>query len=327
MRIEVKDVMGIKAAGLEIPEGTITEVVGPNASGKTSLATAAQACLTHSRNPLHLPATETAKWYLREGEGDGEASLQDGDENRVTWMPKADEMEIEGTAASTAESVGLIDFTARRGPKERAELFQAVLLPSPEEIIADLERDLAKALGLPEEAAAATGAESKTDLKGIIKTVRQRGWEAAEAVYVDRRKALQRQWAQTTSENYGIKKAVDWLPAGWLSEYDGKTTVEAETEVARAREALDQLHRVDAASQKEIDAIDEAVEQLPKLTDAHDKAQIAYNNQRSAVRAITAEQQDIASRCRSLEAQYKTMDAPETVPCPHCGEPLLIAAG
>ena len=54
MRLAIENTLGIISAEIEIEPGGIVEVVGPNASGKTSLAVCAQAVLARDSNPPRL---------------------------------------------------------------------------------------------------------------------------------------------------------------------------------------------------------------------------------------------------------------------------------
>ena len=51
------------------------EVVGPNASGKTSLAVCAQAVLARDANPLGLSAADTKRSYPHDGADDARLTL------------------------------------------------------------------------------------------------------------------------------------------------------------------------------------------------------------------------------------------------------------
>ena len=66
MKLRIENLLGVKRA--EIDLDGIVEVVGPNASGKSSLAACAQALLAHEQNPLGVPATQMARVYLHDGE-------------------------------------------------------------------------------------------------------------------------------------------------------------------------------------------------------------------------------------------------------------------
>ena len=119
MKLKIKNLLGVKCA--EIDLDGIVEVVGPNASGKSSLATCAQALLAHEQNPLGVPATQAARVYLHDGEEEGLAEI-DG----VEWRPGKGLTVTDGAKPlSRPEAVGLVDYTAKRGEKERLVSLQS----------------------------------------------------------------------------------------------------------------------------------------------------------------------------------------------------------
>ena len=61
------------------------------------------------------------------------------------------------------------------------------------------------------------------DLAGVMKSIEDRGWDKTEAVYSDRSRIAQRSWCDVTGRSrYGTSVAADWLPDGWLADYDGQ---------------------------------------------------------------------------------------------------------
>ena len=62
--------LGIERAAIDLEPGQIVEVVGPNASGKTSLAVCAQAVLARESNPLGLSAADAKRNYPHDGADD-----------------------------------------------------------------------------------------------------------------------------------------------------------------------------------------------------------------------------------------------------------------
>ena len=54
MKLQIERTLGIINAEIDLEPGRIVEVVGPNASGKTSIAVCAQAVLARESNPLGL---------------------------------------------------------------------------------------------------------------------------------------------------------------------------------------------------------------------------------------------------------------------------------
>ena len=137
MRITIENVLGIQDAELEMQPGQVLEVVGPNASGKTSIAACVQALLAQDVNPLGIGVAEARKAYLRDGVDEGQARLEDGDDE-IVWRPKAQSLiaPTQGAPHARPEAVGMIDFTVRRAAKERATVLQSALLPEPHKVLA-----------------------------------------------------------------------------------------------------------------------------------------------------------------------------------------------
>ena len=178
MRLSIENTLGIVRAEIDLEPGHITEVVGPNASGKTSVAVCAQAVLARESNPLGLSAADAKKSYPHDGADDARVMLE-GKGGDVAWFPMRGIMNADPESAiARPEAVGLVDFTAKRGAKERAALFQGALLPDPNTVLEAVRLQLAEYL-------------PAQDLVGVMEMLAERGWEATEAVYSDRAKAGQ----------------------------------------------------------------------------------------------------------------------------------------
>ena len=311
MKLKIENLLGVKRA--EIDLDGIVEVVGPNASGKSSLAACAQALLAHEQNPLGVPATQASRVYLHDGEDEGLAEI-DG----VEWRPGKGLTVTNGAIPlSRPEAVGLVDFTARRGEKERLESLQSTLLPDVAEIIdAVRERLLAY---MP-----------KRDVNGLLEIIGERGFDAAAAVYAERGRESKRQWSEIAGRTYGVKVASDWRPAGWLADMDSMTTQQGEEAVTAAREALAALHQVQAVTEAEAQSAAEAKAALPglqaSLKDARDKAQAIRADLEglpldAASRAVKDAEQELAN-LRKL-----AKDSPYTMTCPHCNKAVVLEDG
>ena len=254
MRIEIKNLMGIASAAVEFAAGKVVEIVGPNASGKTSFATALQAVLARDANPAGLPAPQARRAYLRDGCEEGIAALHDTNGYRVAWEPhkQAITAPANDPESSRPEVVGLIDFCARKAARERAAAFQEALLPAPETVLAQLRERLAQYL-------------PPQDLEGAMEHVERRGWKATEGLYRDRSRAAKRDWSGITGRPYGVRLANDWRPDSWNADWDGMTVQDAEAAVVTARDAAAALHAVTAVTEAEIEAAREAEEQIPAV--------------------------------------------------------------
>ena len=301
MKLKIENLLGVKRAEIEL-DGII-EVVGPNASGKSSLAACAQALLAHDQNPLGVSATQAKQVYMHDGE-DGMAEL-DG----VEWRPGKGLTVTNGqTPLSRPAAVGLVDYTARLGEKERLESLQSALLPDVAEIIDAMRKRLLEYM-------------PTRDVDGLLDMIGERGFDAAGDVYGERGREAKRQWQEVTNRTYGVKVASDWRPDGWLADMDDMTTAQAEDLVAAAREALAALHQVQAVTEAEAMTAAEAKAALPALRDAlrdaNDKtlaigAKAAVQELTEAGRAVKNAELELA------ELRGKALSSSKALTCPHC---------
>ena len=332
MRIEIRDILGIHAADLSVEPGEVVEVVGPNAGGKTSIATACQALLAREANPLHYTVAEMRQ-YVREGDGEGRALLERGDgEDSVEWVPTRSEGAITTLASVDEQShpmaVGLVDFTARMPAKTRAGLLQPILLPDPETVLEQLREDLKPYL--PER-----------DLEGVIAEVGKRGWESAATVYEDRMRRAKREWCETTGRGrFGSKVAADWRPPGWTADHDRLTAEEADRAVEEARVERDELLREVVIGEAELLGAETARAQLPAVNTALAAVEEELEGRRDA-EATARQAHDAASApitekraaLARLDATGKRLKAaldagvPEPpFACPYCGGGIEVMA-
>ena len=168
LTIRVRDTLGIRDADVVLETGEVVEVVGPNASGKTSLAVAAQAVLTHDANPLHLSAAVSKRAYPYEESDEAQVTLtyedfepEFGDtliEHEVVWWPRSSKITAPGTVLpiSGGEAVGTVDFRTRRSGRDQATRIQDPLLPPLDQMLKQVEARLK--VDLPPE-----------DLRGVLK--------------------------------------------------------------------------------------------------------------------------------------------------------------
>ena len=308
--LKIVNLLGVKRA--EIDLDGIVEVVGPNASGKSSLAACAQSLFAHEQNPLGVPATQASKVYLHDGEDEGLAEI-DG----VEWRPGKGLTVTNGAIPlSRPEAVGLVDFTARRGEKERLESLQSTLLPDVAEIIDSVRERLLAYM-------------PKRDVDGLLEIIGERGFDAAAAVYAERGRESKRQWSEISGRIYGVKVASDWRPAGWLADMDSMTTQQGEEAVTAAREALAALHQVQAVTEAEAQQAFEAKAALPGLRGSLQ----AYTDKAQAIRADMADLPLLkaASAVKAAERDLAIQQGIARVKkanlsCPHCQRAVVMGS-
>ena len=310
MKLKIENLLGVKRAELDL-DG-IVEVVGPNASGKSSLAACAQALLAHEQNPLGVPATQTARVYLHDGEDEGLAEI-DG----VEWRPGKG-LTVTGGAVplSRPEAVGLVDYTSRRGERERLESLQSALLPDASEILDAVRKRLLEYM-------------PPVDVDGLLEIIEERGFNAAAEIYAERGRESKRQWQDITGRKYGIKVASDWRPDGWLADMDAMTTQQAEEAVVAAREALAALGLVQAVSEVEAQSAAEAQDALPGLEralEAAEQDEYAARLDLSELASIDAVTSAIKTEERELSRQRRLSRETPHLACPHCARAVALGA-
>ena len=311
MKLTIDNVLGIEHAEVEIEPCKVVEVVGPNASGKTSLAVCAQAVLARDSNPLGLGAAEAKRAYGHHGDKDGKVELG-GDKETIWYVSSGKLLTGHHAALSRPEAVGLIDFTARRGAKERAQVFQSVLLPPAHEVGEALRERLSQYM--PDE-----------DLNGVMKALTERGWEAVEAIYAERGRESKRQWREVTGKTYGVRVASDWRPDGWLADYDHMTVQQAEESVIESRDALAALHKVQAVSEVELEKAEQARGVIPRMKERLAGIDEELAQLRADAPPVMATQQEV------MRVQGNIHNARNSIAdrhaCPHCGGSLAIMDG
>ena len=309
MHITIENLLGVRRADINL-DG-IVEVVGPNASGKTSVALCAQALLAHEANPLGVPAPQARTVYPHNGDADGYAHIEG-----VDWRPGRGGLSVVTGVQSYArpEAVGLIDFTARTGEKARLEAIQSAILPDVADIVDALREELLKRL-------------PPADVDGVLDVIGKRGFEAAEGIYAERGRESKRQWAEVTGRTYGVRVAADWRPGGWLADMDAMTTGQAEEAITAAREALAALHQVQAVTEAEQDAAQRAKDALPELREQVDKLDNRARQINADIAAIPTKAADDKAMelDRKLSGMQRELNARHQ--CPHCGGALAIADG
>ena len=318
IRLDVHDLMGVRDAEVELIPGKIVEVIGGNAAGKSSVAVAAQAVAASLINPLGVSVSEVGRSYLRDDNAEGHATLcRDGTE-LVRWTPHSGTMDSRGQdPISSPECVGTVDFTGRMPAKQRATIFQSMLLPPKSDILREVETHLSDLLEV-------------RDLSGVLTMLEETEWGAVETIFADRGREAKRRWRETTKCNYGVRVAADWHPADWSADYDSLSVAEAEAAVTTARDALSVLHRVQAISEAEAEAAEAERRRIPGLEES-------LKGLEGPIRANRERLNELESRLGSTRDKHSSIRAKiahageggarvggPSSPCPACGEPILV---
>ena len=232
--------------------------------------------------------------------------------NAVDWYPASAKLQAptDQSPLASRASVGLVDFAGSKAAFVAQE-FQAALLPPVDEVIAKVREHLANYI-------------PAGDLKGVIEMLSERGWQPAQAVYAERAKQSKRQWNKITGRTYGVRVAADWQPEGWQADYDSLTREQAEVGVVDAREALADLHRIQAIGELELAEAQQAKAALPGIEREIEAVQASLRELRGERAGLGIEQLEhnrdqAISKHRALQRDVET-----THKCPKCEAPLMI---
>ncbi len=314
MIVTVSNILGVEQAEIPLPKAAPLGVLGPNAAGKTSLATAIGAVLSREANPLGL--APTARPYFRQGADYGEVLLSGpGGTEYVRWVLSEKAMRVFAEAPEPLHpaAVGLTDFISRASARARGEIWESAFLPPPEQIENELKKELRSALA---------GERMVAD---VIDILREQGWESVEGVYRAKAKEKKREWSSITGEPYGTSKAPNWTPPGWRSDYDGVTPLEAEAALGDARDALQALHVSGAVSAAEAQQAKDAAEKIPELRERKDEAARRLEEARKTAEAVEGEIAGI--RADGFETKNKYEEHQRSKPRPSDGRPCPLCGG
>ena len=330
--IAVRDILGCDHASIELTPGEVTEVVGPNAAGKTSIAVAAQAVLTMDANPIKLDATESRTAYIRDradapDDASARLSWEQQDEEsgessvacELVWRPNSQSITAPPwmTPMSSEHAAGLIDFRVRKPARKRAEDLQDPLLPHTEVVLSKLAERL-------------KGYLHPDDIVGVLDMIREQDFDEAENTYRKRAIDAKRAWEKIAGRRYGSRVAADWRPEPWHADWDSITPQLADEQIVACRDMLSGLHQANAVSEVDAARAAEAEAHLPELRkklanhaksisvcDA-DEESLGVTNARTAVSNAANKVNQIARVIVSLDDADASIMA-----CPHCGGPLL----
>ena len=315
MRIIISNFLGIASATIPLPDKPVL-IVGQNASGKTSAATAVAAVLTRTHNPLGLAVT---KAYLRDGQDYGEVLLKDDSGvEMVRWILTEDSVRefAEAPAATRQHTTPLTDFIMLK-PQGRVDLWEEVFLPPPAELVDLITKEVHDKIareGLADE---------------VLRHLKVSNWKGAEAVYKTKAGDAKRSWQVISGEVWGSKKGMTWTPTNWRSEFEGITPMEAESNLERSREALRTIQVAHAVTESQQVEADEAAKEVAAL-------QPQYATLNAAIGVVNLRLQEAAQPFHEITGQGKTLRrehqdhlrqkpiAEQTTPCPDCGVHLVV---
>ena len=302
MECKIRFFRGAIHADLKLEK--VSLLAGQNEAGKSSVCEAVAAALTSSPIPFFKAANPDSPLVSKK---DMPELVHSGSEHKVggallrdeqgmiqvSW-PKCD-IETQGTPAKSSKvAAGLIsplEFEAR----ERARYFGNLLRTQPTK---DEYFEALTSAGLVIE-------DFEKYYDPIWSEIEIQGWDAVYKNYKDKNTRLTGQWEGVTGDRYGDKKAVTYLPEGWVKELQGQSVEAHAEELADAKQKVDNMVGQSAASQSDID-------QLAAQVDAEKQSQAKVEKAKQAVSAFEP-------RLNRLRKDVQEAQAEQAFTCDHCG--------
>lgn len=293
MEISVRNYGGCKTISLSF-EG-VALIAGHNASGKTSVASAVAAALTG--DPVLGGYKKDAAMFVMDGEKTARVEVQDaGGKVSIEW-PSC-ECVSEGVPPTASRIAVGIDSFISMSIKDRSELVSGLIGSYPRK------EDVAKELPFL----------CEKDMDRLWSVISSAGWDGAEEQQKTKGANLKASWKSITGEQYGIKKAENWLPAAWTVDLEDVTINDLNADVERCQGEVVKAgdkKAVDEAKKIELEAL---VASLPKH--ATDIAEIDK---------VIADTESGLEKMRARFAEIPTESG--LFSCPHCENPIQFVAG
>ena len=124
-----------------------------------------------------------------------------------------------------------------------------------------------------------------------------------------------------------MRVAADWQPEGWQADYDSLTREQAEVGVVDAREALADLHRIQAIGELELAEAQQAKAALPGIEREIEDVQASLRELRGERAGLGIEQLEHEHDDAIRRHRECLIDVATTHKCPKCETPLMIAGG
>lgn len=301
--LHVRNFLRLKS--VDLPLGGIMLVAGRNSQGKTSLLDALACAFLQTHRARGVTTKKDAAILIHDEETEGTVVLEETSTGATTTLRLPDAtIETAGPAphVPTSLAIGasrLMSLSPDQRSKEIGERWN--LLPTREELAGWLER--------------ARGTKpSEALMKALWDRIERDGWDNTYKYAAEQTTKLRGQWEAVTGQNYGSKKAEDYLPEGLLAGESYDLEAEEKTLTA-ATETLEVLLRGAGMNAERRNILREKV----KAGEVAEKkrAELDAEENVNATELDAALQE--ASNLPTVE------EAPGTVKCPHCARPVRFS--
>lgn len=293
--VRVRNYRGCKYADINIDP--IALVAGRNAAGKTSLAQATAATVCGEAMPVPGLTSRVDKAVLVYTGAGGAAVEVTGEAGHASMAWPAGEVISEGAPPSASHyAAGLLNL-ATLSPRDRAQQLSGLLQAAP------TREDVAQALALAD----LGGPQA---VEAVWSLIERHGWDGAYNQRREKGAELKGQWRQVTGQTWGAKVGASWRPD--LAD-EGMNEPDLEHDLRAAREVHERAIAAAALSQNERDRLQQ-------------QAGI-YDSKLADLRKTEAGIDALERQVNQRQAERNALPSPASnhpMPCPHCGEPVVL---
>ncbi len=301
MKLHVRNYRGVESADIDL--SGVALVVGPNGSGKTSIAEALKACLTGSpivvKPEVEKIPQKSAQELVTDGQEKGYVMLKDGEDTEFTVNYPSCRTTGKGQPLHASEvACGSEDVSLPRlRPQFRAPALAELINAVPQ--LQDLVRFM-------KENEIELDPKQAKQIWGIIE---EKEWDGAEKQARDRGIEIKGQYVETTGGARWTKDgAPDWRPEAYDPEWDSRNMEFFDTAIAAAQGHYDEVVGKGYVAATERAALEDGAAKLGEN-------QVALKTyQDEATKAETT-----LAACQAQHQDTIPADIFWRLPCPHCG--------
>jgi hypothetical protein len=298
--IKITNFRALKKAEINLQK--IVLIAADNEGGKTSFIQACRAVLTEQTMPVEELTKKSASLLVHSGTAGCEIEVVTNEgESKITFPSL--------TKTSSGKPLEISEFASGARSllniekKQRSNIISDMLQCSPTQ--AELIDELKK----QNITDAATASK-------IWQTVQAQGWDSALSTAQETGAKNKTLWENETGENFGIKKAAEWMPKEWTPDLAMAKREDLEGLVKQEQEWLEIAISDQAVSTAEIDNFKKLSSPLQ-----------TFNSKITALEAEIGNLQTIKEGLQKLLANLPPAKQPDTEICPHCKGLLTIING
>lgn len=253
MLVKIENFRKIENESIDLSLGKINLICGNGHQGKTSVLKSITAISTQEPLPFYSFAGKRLidkKQALNLVNDSAREAKLSCEENNIFYPECNVVTHGENSIKGTDFSCGLkfyTDLTDKEKSSLLSQLFKT--LPSDDLLMGELNK-----IDLPQAA-----------INKIIESIAAVGWDDTLANGISKKQMLKGQWKEVARENYGSKKAKNWIPENYSPDLEGSSEETLTDELQQQREGLEAILSMQGASEQEIESLEYLAKDFDKL--------------------------------------------------------------